>query len=402
VAPCHTRPMTSLPQTMRRGASAIAIALASREPRRVVANAKPRAELPSNLALARGIPAGEAVAPVGDDSTSWNMILPAGKVLSLRDDREYKNSNPEMLATEYNADEIKIAVDINHDSVLFDFDPPSNGWVEEMEVREGAIWGRIEWTDIGQELLSRRHYRYLSPAFQFDEETMEILGFASVALVNQPAMTMPAVASRVPAVPATATAKSKSSDDPNPTTETESLMNEEQLKALRASLGLAEDAPIEDVLAAASAAKADPVEDEDTPSVDDPDNEQDDVVVDLSKYVPRADYDAVVDKLEEVEGGDNAATDTVEVEAIVDQAIAAARIAPNSRKQYIAMCSTTKGLENFKEMARIAPKVVATSPDKRIATAARQGDGPTAEQVKVATAMGLKPEALTTKEKSNA
>ena len=40
---------------------------------------------------------------------------------------------------------------------------PAAGWIEELEVRDTAVWGRIEWTPEGRDDVKLKRYRYISP-----------------------------------------------------------------------------------------------------------------------------------------------------------------------------------------------------------------------------------------------
>lgn len=328
------------------------------------------------------------------------MILPAGERIAARDGRIYQNPNPQALVDQYNSDPVDIMIDTNHDSVFSDWDPAAHGWVKEMELREGAVWGHIEWTDRGCEVLAKKHFRYLSPAFMTDAENT-IEAFVSVGLVNQPAMTMPAVA------------RSEKPGAPKPKTKPktkESTVDEEQIAQLRKAYGLADDASVEDVIAASLAAAPATNDDADAQAAaaaaaaptgeaagteagaegaaaagtgDTPE---------LTDFVPRADYDAMASRLAEFEAGAEAAPAEADVAEAVDAAIATARIAPASRDHYIGMCSTQKGFDSFKAFAKSGPKVVATTADKSLNKPATAGSQLSSAEIAVCRSMGISQE----------
>lgn len=334
----------------------------------------------------------EAVAPEDENTKTWNMLLPAGDVIDCRDGRSYQNPDPQAIVDAYNADPIEIMVDTNHDSVWTGYDPAAHGWVKEMELREGAIWGEIEWTDRGVEVLSRKHFRYLSPAFLERPEGV-ITAIVSLGLVNQPAMTMPAVA------------RAETGSDPkNPKPKPkESLVTDEQLAQARAAYGLADDASVEDVMAAilaaapakeptkeeadaAAAAEAEAAAAAETKAGEGGD------APDLTQYVPRADYDVVAAERDALKGEADAAPTEAEVTEAVDAAVATARIAPGSRAHYVAMCSTRKGFDAFTEFAKTGPKVVATAADPALKTPATAGSQLTAAEITICRSMGISQE----------
>ncbi len=341
----------------------------------------------------------EAVVPEDDSATTWNMLLPAGEVIECRDGRVYQNPNPQAIVDAYNADTIEIMIDTNHDSVWMGWDPAAHGWVKKMELREGAIWGEVEWTDNGVEVLSRKHYRYLSPAF-LERPEGTITAIVSLGLVNQPAMTMPAVArSETPGDPKIQNTKTK-----------ESIVDEEQIAQLRKAYGLADDASVADVIAASLAAAPAPADDANAEAAaasaaaaeaeaagTDTGAEGaaatgTDNAPDLTQFVPRADYDLVAAERDALKGDADAAPAEADIEAAVDGAIATARIAPASRAHYIGMCSTQKGFDSFKAFAKTGPKVVATSADASLNTPATAGSQLSSAEIAVCRSMGISQE----------
>lgn len=84
----------------------------------------------------------------------------------------------------------------------------------------------------------------------------------------------------------------------------------------------------------------------------------------LERYVPRADYDAVVareKKLnDEIEAGKKDARDKA-VAAAIDGALKAGKIVPASKDQYVALCSTEEGFIQFKALVETLPKIAEPS-----------------------------------------
>jgi phage I-like protein len=65
---------------------------------------------------------------------------------------------------------------------------PAAAWYA-LEVRNGELWATgIEWTNAGRTDVEERNYAYLSPWFDFDEETREVTRFNNAALTNLPAL----------------------------------------------------------------------------------------------------------------------------------------------------------------------------------------------------------------------
>jgi len=79
---------------------------------------------------------------------------------------------------------------------------PAAGWIRELAVRDGAIWGRVEWTERGAQSVSAKEYRFISPVFDVaqdvasDDVRGEITLIRRAALTNNPALELTAVASK--------------------------------------------------------------------------------------------------------------------------------------------------------------------------------------------------------------
>lgn len=128
----------------------------------------------------------------------WIMLVPAGREIKALDGRRFSNTQPQVVVDAFNEDPRDLPIDWEHatEERAPDGKPaPAAGWIDTMEVREGAIWGHIkEWTPRGAESLKTREYRYLSPAFLFQKATKVVRLLTSAALTNRPALDMPALA----------------------------------------------------------------------------------------------------------------------------------------------------------------------------------------------------------------
>lgn len=67
---------------------------------------------------------------------------------------------------------------------------PAAGWFKRAEWREGdGLYAvDVRWTDRAAAMIRAREYRFISPVFQFNSQTGEVLGIVSVGLVNFPAL----------------------------------------------------------------------------------------------------------------------------------------------------------------------------------------------------------------------
>ncbi len=126
----------------------------------------------------------------------WVMLIPSG-TFKGRDGRgpyQMTDVNAVIANTSAQALEAGLPFDINHST---DFSAPNGGpspaagWIHELQNRAGELWGRVEWTDLGKESLSRGpngeppRYRYLSPVFTFDNDG-NIQELLRAALTNNP------------------------------------------------------------------------------------------------------------------------------------------------------------------------------------------------------------------------
>lgn len=121
---------------------------------------------------------------------------------------------------------------------------PAAGWFsgKSLQWRDGAGLFAVdpEWTPAAAGHIASREYRYLSPVFEYDRASGEVLDLRMAALTNNPGL------SGMAAVALTALNDFPTQEDP---------VNE-TLKKLLAAIGLAEDAPEADALAAVAALKA--------------------------------------------------------------------------------------------------------------------------------------------------
>lgn len=91
----------------------------------------------------------------------------------------------EKLAEKHKDDEI--LVDKDHSSETGG-STEAKGWLSKLKFVKGkGLTGIIKWTNIGKSLIENRVFRWLSPSFILDKDTMEPVEMTSVALTNKPA-----------------------------------------------------------------------------------------------------------------------------------------------------------------------------------------------------------------------
>lgn len=101
----------------------------------------------------------------------WVQLIPAGS-FSGRDGRgPYLLDGAAVLAA-FERGGIDLPIDYEHQtlSATDKAGPvPAAGWIKQLEVRAGSLWGRVEWTEKAAHLIAQREYRFLSPVFRHDK-----------------------------------------------------------------------------------------------------------------------------------------------------------------------------------------------------------------------------------------
>lgn len=166
------------------------------------------------------------------DAPEWVHLIPAGTTKGVDGRGPYKLSDPKAVITASLTGR-PLPIDYDHaiDRAADDGRPaPAAGWIEELEVRDDGIWGRVAWTARGAEALKSREYRYLSPVFLHDKSGT-VMQLLRAALTNNPNLRA---------------LKALASQQGGPST----MDMEEFLIKLRAALGLDDTADANAVLAA--------------------------------------------------------------------------------------------------------------------------------------------------------
>lgn len=271
------------------------------------------------------------ISPTGSGTTpEWVCLIPAGDIVG-RDGRGWVNDRPAMILDHFYALARDLPIDVEHATELKGprGEPaPAIGWVKELEIRNGEIWGRAEWNEAGVRMVGGREYRYLSPVILYQEESQTIVGITSVGATNQPNLKLPAL---------------------NHEQRGQAPKESNMLKALLAALGLPENATEAEAVAKVGTLKgelATAMNRVESPS--------------LEKFVPRADYDAALSKATNAEQALKAIKQEQlegEVETAISQALAAGKITPSTAEYHKAQCRQEGGLERFKEYCAAAPVV---------------------------------------------
>lgn len=85
-----------------------------------------------------------------------------------------------------------LAIDYEHQTLRANDNgqpAPAAGWIKALEWREGkGLFAKVEWTERAKAMIAAGEYRYISPVFYYDKQTLVPTGLAPAALVNYPAI----------------------------------------------------------------------------------------------------------------------------------------------------------------------------------------------------------------------
>jgi phage I-like protein len=137
--------------------------------------------------------------PAAPDGASeppgWVELIPAG-TFSGRDGRGPYRLDIEAVLAAFAAGGIDLPIDYDHQTLEADAKAgpvPAAGWIKELQAREGALWGRVEWTPRAAELIVHREYRFLSPVFRHDKQG-RVLALEGAGLTHYPNLDLTPVA----------------------------------------------------------------------------------------------------------------------------------------------------------------------------------------------------------------
>lgn len=173
----------------------------------------------------------ELPSPAAGSVPEWIHLVPKGR-FKARDGRgPWSYQDAAATIEESFRRRAKLHVDLNHSTetaAKLGLEAPAVGYITEMEERENGIWGRVDWTSRGTELLSDRAYWGVSPVIEYSGGVVRAI--ARAALTNDPSV---------------------ANLTPLSTKETDMFLSK-----VAKLLGLSEDASEEDVLAALEKAQA--------------------------------------------------------------------------------------------------------------------------------------------------
>lgn len=135
-------------------------------------------------------PQGESAAP-----PEWVELIPAG-TFSGRDGRGPYTLDIGAVLAAFEKGGIDLPIDYEHQTLSADEKAgpvPAAGWIKELAAREGALWGRVQWTPRAAELIGQKEYRFLSPVFRHDKAG-RVLALEGAGLTHYPNLDLTPVA----------------------------------------------------------------------------------------------------------------------------------------------------------------------------------------------------------------
>lgn len=257
----------------------------------------------------------------------WLPMIPAGNFTGI-DGRSWMNPNPDAVVASFTK---KRPFDVEHATHLKapNGEPaPAYGWITKVENRAGEIWGYVEWNAEGREMIDEKKYAFYSPGFAHDPATGIVYSLASAGLTNSPNLDVPAL--------------NRKEDDPM-----------KLPKLLTDLLGLAEDASAEQAVVAINAIKqAEQIALNRTNTPD------------LNKFIPIETHQVALNRATTAETALKTIADK-EIDALVQTAIGAGKVAPANKDMFVGMCRTEGGIEQFKNFVGSAP-AIATNAQKKL------------------------------------
>lgn len=290
----------------------------------------------------------ELPAAVDGTAPDWVELIPVGPRVVGRDGRTwlFDDAASQAVLGDFTERATQLPTDWEHATqhrAPKGEDAPAAAWIDQLETRDGALWAHVEWTPRASRQVINREYRFLSPVFDFDPASGRIQRLVSAGLTNKPNFALTALNQEDGSIGAASGAESTS---PTPQ-ETDPVTIS---KELAVALGLSEGADEAAAIAAANQLKTATAANSEQPS--------------LERFVPRGDYDQVMARATNAEqelatlkreGRDK------EIDAELEAATQAGKIAPSSVAFYRATCAEEGGLERFREFIKAAPVIAGDS-----------------------------------------
>lgn len=298
----------------------------------------------------------------------WVELLPLGD-FEGRDGRgPFRVSDPEAVIAATQALRMAAGIPIDYDHAI-DFAAPAGGlapaagWIRELAMRGGSIWGRVEWTEHGAQAIRMREYRYLSPVFQFSADG-EVVRILRAGLTNNPNLYLTAICAA----------------------EHEGIDMDELLAQLREILGMDDDTDSDQILERVrQLANAGAAED-DGDSESGQDGGSDDP--DPAQFVAMAQFQRALTELNQL----RAQRGRERAERAVDEALRVGKLIPAQREWAISYCQAD--FKGFNEFIARQPAMLQAGEQLGSELAPRRAKAEllTASEIAICTQLGVPPD----------
>lgn len=263
----------------------------------------------------------------------WVELIPPGPNVTGRDGRQwlFDEQAGTLVQSSFLGRAIDLPIDWEHATqhrASKGESAPAAGWIKQLELRNGALWGLVDWTPRASAQVINREYRFLSPVFDFDPDTTRIARLVSAGLTNKPNFLL--------------TALNQENTEVTPVTLSPALLT---------ALGLPATATEEQALAATAQLKA-------TAQATNTEKPN------LEQFMPRADYDSVLQRATNAEQAlaeQKKTEHNKQVDALITSATQAGKITPATVDYHRAACQDETGLARFKAFVDAAPVVAPPS-----------------------------------------
>ncbi|WP_346205874.1 phage protease [Aeromonas salmonicida] len=285
------------------------------------------------------------------DEKVWLPLIPPG-VFSGLDGRTWNNSNPDAVVAAFTR---KRPFDVEHATHILGPQgkpAPAYGWIEALENIDGEVWGMVEWNEDGERILAAKNYAFYSPSFTYDANGV-VRRITSAALTNDPNLDqLPALNREETPMPlpvelTQALGLGADADVAAAITAIGSLKSEHQLAMNRAAAG-----------------------------------------PDLTKFVPKETYELALNRATTAETKVKQ-TEEAKLVSLVDDAIAAGKVAPANKEMFMGMCRAEGGVDQFKQFVASAPVIADASVVK---TTTEQVGALSTDELALCRKMGHTPE----------
>lgn len=121
----------------------------------------------------------------------WVRIIPAGRTETTKGLLVLDEGSWPQILRHMERRGVDIVVDYEHNSTVEGAEAPAAGWIRNpdgLEMRDGELWGKVDWTPRARKHIEDREYRYLSPLVTIELSSRRAVALKSVGLTNTPAI----------------------------------------------------------------------------------------------------------------------------------------------------------------------------------------------------------------------